>query len=172
MDEQDIVTQGVEDTLTPAEAAKLAEAGEEKERPNPMRHLKIKEDKKKKQKDDEKADKKVGKFSELEDDDTVSISIRTIMGGDVLGGRWFRRQFPFLLLLVMMAILYVTNRYAYQKEIIENRKLTHQLEDRRLRAVVATSDLTEFTRRSNIIKTVSDTTLDSSPAPYYYLQAN
>ena len=110
-------------------------------------------------------------FEELtKEEDSVSLSMRTIIGGDILAGRWFRRQLPFLMFLAVLAIFYVTNRYAYQQEIIENKRLTLLLEDRRLRAVVATSDLTEYTRRSNIERQLSDTTLKSSPTPFYYLQ--
>lgn len=119
---------------------------------------------------DEKAKKAFERLTDIEDEESVSVNLRNIIGGDILAGRWFRRQLPFLLFLGVLAIFYVTNRYAYQKEIIDNKRLTLLLEDRRLRAVVATSDLTEYTRRSNIERHLSDTTLKSSPAPFYYLQ--
>ena len=118
---------------------------------------------------DEKAKKAFERLTDIEDEESVSVNLRNIIGGDILAGRWFRRQLPFLMFLCLLAIVYVTNRYAYQKEIIENKRLTLLLEDRRLRAVVATSDLTEYTRRSNIEMHLSDTTLKSSPAPFYYL---
>ena len=119
---------------------------------------------------DEKAKKAFERLTDIEDEESVSVNLRNIIGGDILAGRWFRRQLPFLMFLCVLAIFYVTNRYAYQKEIIENKRLTLLLEDRRLRAVVATSDLTEYTRRSNIERHLSDTTLKSSPTPFYYLQ--
>lgn len=110
-------------------------------------------------------------FEELtSEEDSVSLSMRTIIGGDILAGRWFRHQLKFLMALAVLTIFYVTNRYSYQQEIIENKRLTLLLEDRRLRAIVATSDLTEYTRRSNIEQHLSDTTLKSSPTPFYYLQ--
>ena len=118
---------------------------------------------------DEKAKMAFERLTDIEDEESVSVNLRNIIGGDILAGRWFRRQLPFLMFLCVLAIFYVTNRYAYQKEIIENKRLTLLLEDRRLRAVVATSDLTEYTRRSNIERNLSDTTLKSSPAPFYYL---
>jgi len=121
---------------------------------------------------DEKAKQAFEKLTGMDDEDAITVNFRTIIGGDVLAGRWFRRQLKFLLFLVGLAILYVSNRYACQRETIENIELTHKLEDRRLRAVVATSNLTEFTRRSNIQSKLQDSTLKSSPAPFYYLQTN
>ena len=119
---------------------------------------------------DERAKKAFKRLTGWDDDESVSVSLRTIIGGDILAGRWFREHLTFLLFLVFLAILYVTNRYAYQKEMIDNRKLTLALEDRRLRAVVATSNLTEYTRRSNISTQLTDSTLKSSATPFYYLQ--
>lgn len=121
---------------------------------------------------DEKAKQAFEKLTGMDDEDAITVNFRTIIGGDVLAGRWFRRQLKFLLFLAGLAILYVSNRYACQRETIENIELTHKLEDRRLRAVVATSNLTEFTRRSNIQSKLQDSTLKSSPAPFYYLQTN
>ena len=126
----------------------------------------------KKDESDEKAHKAFKQLTDLNDDKTVTVNLRTIIGGDVLAGQWFRRQVRFLLFLVVLAILYVTNRYAYQQEIIENKKLTLRLEDRRLRAVVATSNLTDYTRRGRIVENLSDTTLKSSKVPFYYLQTD
>ena len=120
---------------------------------------------------DEKAKKAFKRLTGWDDNESVNVSLRTIIGGDVLAGQWFRRHLTFLLFLVLLAILYVTNRYAYQKEMIDNRKLTLALEDRRLRAVVATSNLTEYTRRSNISEQLPDTTLRSSSKPFYYIQS-
>ena len=118
------------------------------------------------------AKKAFRKLTGWEDGASVNVSLRTIVGGDILAGRWFRRHLTFLFTLVFLAILYVSNRYQYQQEMIDNRKLTLRLEDRRLRAVVATSNLTEYLRRSNISSHLCDTTLKSSPEPFYYLQTD
>ena len=157
--EQNMSEEGLDELLKRA----TAEVKEEEEKTTVTE-----EEKPKKITSDEKAHEA---FEELtSEEDSVSLSMRTIIGGDILAGRWFRRQLPFLMFLAVLAIFYVTNRYAYQQEIIENKRLTLLLEDRRLRAVVATSDLTEYTRRSNIEQQLSDTTLKSSPTPFYYLQ--
>lgn len=157
--QQDINEEGVDELLQRANEGKNLE--EEKKTVTDIPQEEISSD--------EKAKMAFERLTDIEDEESVSVNLRNIIGGDILAGRWFRRQLPFLMFLCVLAIVYVTNRYAYQKEIIENKRLTLLLEDRRLRAVVATSDLTEFTRRSNIERNLSDTTLKSSPTPFYYL---
>ena len=40
------------------------------------------------------------------------ITLASILGGDILGGRWFRRQFWYIVMVVAMIIVYVSNRYS------------------------------------------------------------
>ena len=103
------------------------------------------------------------------EEDSVDISLTTIIGGDILATRWFKRQLFFVFVLAILSVLYITNRYAYQQEKIERKKLTHELEDRRKRAIVAECNLIEFCRRKNIESSLKDSTLRVSTEPCYYL---
>ena len=103
------------------------------------------------------------------EEDSVDISLTTIIGGDILATRWFKRQLAFVFLLAILSVVYITNRYAYQQEKIERKKLTQTLEDRRKRAIVAECNLIDFCRRKNIEANLSDTTLRISNEPCYYL---
>ena len=103
------------------------------------------------------------------EEDSVDISLTTIIGGDILATRWFKRQLAFLFLLAILSVVYITNRYAYQQEKIERKKLTQTLEDRRKRAIVAECNLIDFCRRKNIEDNLRDTTLRISNEPCYYL---
>ena len=103
------------------------------------------------------------------EEDSVDISLTTIIGGDILATRWFKRQLAFLFLLAILSVVYITNRYAYQQEKIERKKLTQTLEDRRKRAIVAECNLIEFCRRKNIESNLKDSTLRVSTEPCYYL---
>ena len=111
-------------------------------------------------------------LTDLDEDESVPLNFRNIIGGDILVSSLVRRQLFYLLFLCILSIIYVTNRYAYQQDIIEQKRLTHSLEDRRLRAIVATSNLTEYTRRSNIEQHLTDTTIQSTSAPFYYLHTD
>ena len=102
----------------------------------------------------------------------TEISLKKIIGGDILGSDWFRRQFFYIFLLGVLAILYVTNRYSYQHELIEQRVLVNRLEDRKKRALVANCELVSFMRTVNIKEYLPDTTIKVTTDPYYYINLN
>ncbi|MBR1711883.1 MAG: hypothetical protein IJ722_00550 [Alloprevotella sp.] len=130
---------------------------------------------------DEKADKKAGQtsdekaakaFKELvsEDDNArPNISLRTLLGGDILAGPWFWKQFWFLVMIVAMMIVYVSNRYYCQQEMIEGTRLADTLLDRRYKALTLSSQLKELTRRSVVEKHLTDTALKTSTDPIFTL---
>ena len=124
----------------------------------------------KEQADNAKAAKAIEQLAAEED--TVDISLTTIIGGDILATRWFKRQLFFVFVLAILSVLYITNRYAYQQEKIERKKLTQELEDHRKRAIVAECNLIDFCRRKNIEANLSDTTLRVSTEPCYYLDCS
>ena len=97
------------------------------------------------------------------------MSLRTVLGGDILASGWFRRQFWFIVLVVVMCIFYISNRYACQKEMIESTKLEDTLLDRRYKALTISSQLKELTRPSVVEEHLSDTALKVSTDPIYSL---
>lgn len=102
----------------------------------------------------------------------TDISLRSIIGGDILGSKWLKRQFLYIALLGGLSLLYVTNRYSYQHELIEHERLKSRLEDRRKRALVANSELTFFMRNVNIEENLPDTTIAPTVDPFYYINPN
>ena len=47
------------------------------------------------------------------------ISLRSILGGEILVHSFLRRQVYLLILIVILTILYIDNRYSSQQELIE-----------------------------------------------------
>lgn len=111
-----------------------------------------------------------------EDDDGVDshskVTLSSILGGDMLGGQWFRRQFWFIVMIVGMLIIYVSNRYSCQQEMIETKVLNDTLLDRRYKALTRSSQLKERMRRSYIEETLVDTTLQTANTPSFYLKVD
>lgn len=97
------------------------------------------------------------------------LSLSAILGGDILGGKWFRKQFWFLMMIVVMLIIYVSNRYSCQQEMIERKALTDTLLDRRYKALTRSAELKERTRRSNIEQSLTDTALQTPSTPLFNL---
>lgn len=113
------------------------------------------------------------KLKQLDEEDTrVKVSLRTILGGDILTGSWFRKNFFFILFLVGLTIIYISNRYAYQQEQIEATKLADTLLDRRYKSLTRSSQLLEKTLRSRVEDDLLDSTLQTAMEPSYILKTS
>lgn len=104
-----------------------------------------------------------------DDDEGVDMSLRSWLGGDIFGTKKFRRQIWYLLLLTVLAIIYVSNRYSYQREEIRHEDLSKQLVDRKFKALTISSELTEYSMRNAVEENLTDTTLRTSTRSSYYL---
>ena len=100
------------------------------------------------------------------------VTLASILGGDILGGRWFRKQFWYMVMIVAMLIVYVSNRYSCQQEQILTKVLNDTLVDRRYKALTRSSQLKERMRRSYIEESLVDTTLQTAVTPSFYLQVD
>ncbi len=97
------------------------------------------------------------------------ITLAFVLGGDMLGGKWFRKNFLYILMVTAMLIVYVSNRYACQQEMITGKTLSDTLLDRRYKALTRSSELKERTRRSSIEQQLNDSTLQTANTPSYTL---
>ncbi len=126
-------------------------------------------------KKDDKAEKQslLKQLTSLDDeDDDTPLTLRSILGGDILGHRAFRRQLLYIAMLCAMAIVYVANRYACQRETIRREELANRLADRKFKALTIAAELTEFSMSTNILENLPDTTLQTPVQPGYNLYIN
>lgn len=115
---------------------------------------------------EERARETIKRLTDIDDEEEhFTLSMRTLAGGDVFSSRFFRRQIGYLLLLTLLAVIYVTNRYACQREEIEREKLCDILADRQFKAFTAQSELTEYSMQSNVEANLTDTTLQANIRP-------
>lgn len=112
-------------------------------------------------------------FTEDEDgNERPNVSLRTILGGDILAGKWFRKQFAFIVILVFFIIVYVSNRYASQQELLEIDALQKQRISEQYKALTQSSEWMERTRRSyveNYLRETHDSTLQTATTPPFTL---
>lgn len=110
------------------------------------------------------------KESVTEDDDAPagSLSLRTILGGDLLTADMVRRQVWLCLLIALFLTIYVAFRYQCQQDLIDIAQLENQLTDAKFKALSSSSSLTERCRESNVLNVLranQDSTLHSSNQP-------
>lgn len=83
------------------------------------------------------------------------MSIKSILGGDILANDFFKRQTSLLILIMILTILYIDNRYTSQQELIEIDQLKKELTDIKYDALTRSSELMERSRQSRIEEYIS-----------------
>lgn len=92
---------------------------------------------------------------------------KEVMGGKYLTGNWLRRNVWFILLLVCMSLVYVSNRYKCQQIVLANRRMSDSLFDYRCKALTVRAKYTEMIQRRNVVRHLEDTTLHKPTTPIY-----
>lgn len=102
-----------------------------------------------------------------------TLPLRELLFGDFLLGTFLRRQVKFILFLVLLGILYISNRYAAQQEIIEEESLRKELVEKKNYALTQYAELTMMSRQSgleNRLRAFGDTLLTTSMEPPFVIQ--
>lgn len=108
-----------------------------------------------------------------EDDDSQKKDIehlKDVLQALSIDGLWFKKQLGVLALILLGIIIYITNRYQAQTEMIEEDKLHEELQDWKYRSMTRNSELTLRCRQSQLeeqLKAMGDSTLCSSNEPVY-----
>lgn len=101
-----------------------------------------------------------------------SRTLRKILGGDFLTAEMLRNQIWVILLIAAFTLVYVSNRYSCQKDLLELNELNEELKDAKYRALASTSELTELSRESNVLdmlKNNKDSMLQIANQPPYII---
>lgn len=112
---------------------------------------------------------------QTENDDmplSKNITLRKVLGGDILNTQFLRRQIWVMVIVTLFVIVYISNRYKCQQNLIKIDKLTNELEDAKYRALSSSSDLTQQTRESKVLERLhndKDSTLHIAMQPPYII---
>lgn len=104
--------------------------------------------------------------------DTKHMSVKSILGGDILANDFFKRQTNLLILIMVLTILYISNRYECQQEMIEIDRLKKELTDIKYDALTRSSELMEKSRQSRIEEYISteDSHLETATSRSYLIK--
>ena len=83
---------------------------------------------------------------------STTFTLRKILGGDWLTTDFLRRKICVILLIVGFTIVYISNRYSCQKDMLEIDRLNNELTDAKYKALSSSSELTEKCRESNVLE--------------------
>ena len=77
-------------------------------------------------------------------------NVKSWIDGDMLLSPWLQRNLGLLMLVFALVIVYVSNRYAFQREQVQIQRLRSELNDAKYEALARSSELMEKSRESNI----------------------
>ena len=99
-------------------------------------------------------------------------SLKNIIGGDIQATDFFRRQTKLLVLIMVLILFYIHNRYACQQQMIEIDKLKKELIDIKYDALTRSSELMEKSRQSRIEEYIAtkESDLQTSTNPPYLIK--
>lgn len=103
---------------------------------------------------------------------SASFTLRRILGGEFLTARMLRRQIWVILMVAAFTLVYVSNRYSCQKDLLEINELNEKLKDAKYKALAASSELTEMCRESNVLRMLrnnEDSVLHIATQPPYLI---
>lgn len=96
------------------------------------------------------------KVSEDEQTPIGAMTLRKILGGDMLSAVSVRRQVWLILLVVFFIVVYVAFRYQCQQDMIKINQLEKDLKDAKYRALSSSSTLTERCRESKVLQVLRE----------------
>ena len=79
-----------------------------------------------------------------------TFTLKKILGGDILTTQAVRRQI--WLLITLFIIIYISNRYSCQQDLITIDRLQKELKDAKHKALSSSSQLTEKSRESRVLE--------------------
>lgn len=126
------------------------------------------------EKDLKEALKKIKETVREEDPKPSSqLSLRTILGGDLLTTEMVRSQIWLFVLIVALSIVYVAFRYQCQQDMLTIDRMENELKDAKFKALSSSSTLTEKCRESHvldILKQNKDSLLHQADQPPYIIE--
>jgi hypothetical protein len=90
-------------------------------------------------------------FSELK-----SSSFRDVLNGNIFTKRFFIKQIGLLIMIVVLFIFYIGNRYEYESELTYQNKLKKEVQDKKYESLSISAELMQVSRQSNVEKMLKE----------------
>ena len=95
-----------------------------------------------------------------------NFTLKKILGGDIFSAHFLRNNIGLIVLIVFFIIIYISNRYSVQKDLIEIDRLQTELSDAKYRALSSSSQLSHVLE---ILKTNKDSILKIPSRPPFII---
>lgn len=81
---------------------------------------------------------------------------RDIITGNVLMREYLVKHIPYIILLVVLAIFYIANRYQNEKKAVEEKALREDLKNLRSESITTAAELMKISRQSGVVSMVKE----------------
>lgn len=115
----------------------------------------------------------IERFTQREElDGHKQIRLMDVLGGEILTRETFKKQWGIIALCAFLTILYITNRYQAQQELIEISALKVELQKKKYYSLTRSGEYTIKSRQSQIeeiLKKTADSTLTTPIEPPFII---
>jgi len=94
-----------------------------------------------------------------EQNELKKYSIKEVITGSVLKQKVIVRQLPFIIFIVVLAMLYIANRYHAEHLLRESTRLQEELNELRAESITVASELMFASRQSQVLKLIEENNL-------------
>jgi hypothetical protein len=94
------------------------------------------------------------KGNDSESAGTKSNPLRSFLDGTLLTKEVLLKQFPFVVFIAVLAVLYIANRYSAEKIVRKTQDIQNELKELRAEQISITSELMQISQQSEVIKLV------------------
>lgn len=81
-------------------------------------------------------------------------SIKDLLDGSLIANDFIVKQLPYIVFLVILAFIYIANRYNAEKVVRANIELTKEINELRAEAITTSSELMFISKQSEVAKLV------------------
>ncbi|HQB29082.1 MAG TPA: FtsL-like putative cell division protein [Paludibacter sp.] len=106
----------------------------------------------------------INKIRNSEDfSDFRSSRIRDVLNGNIFTKKFIRKQYLLIILLVILSVFYIDNRYTSEKQIKRIAELKKEVQDVKYESLTISAELMGITRQSNILKLLESKNMKLRP---------
>jgi hypothetical protein len=81
-------------------------------------------------------------------------SIKDLLDGSLIANDFIVKQLPYIVFMVILAFVYIANRYHAEKVVRANIELTQIISDLRAEAITTSSELMQISKQSEVARLV------------------
>ncbi len=87
------------------------------------------------------------------------------LGGDIFSKETVVRQLPFILYVVLLLMLYISNTYIAEDMRLDIKRKTRILENKKVESVSLNAEITRITKQSELVKALKNKGIKESVVP-------